>query len=298
LKVVFFGNREIGCACLEEVLSLGNEVPLVVTYERDPDEAPGFRCLAEVAAARGLAVATPKDAAGKDLHGRLKDLAPDLVLSVYYGHRIPRVVRSIPRLGALNLHGSLLPRWRGRAPLPWVILAGDREAGVTLHEMVHAMDAGDVYGKERFPVGPRDTATDLYGRTAVAARALLRRVLPQVEEETAVPVPQDHAKATVAPPLMPERTVDRTATVDRFDRVVRAFSRPYPGARTPMGGDYAVIRAGEPGRKPGAIVLPLADGEYSVLRLSLEGADEDDAAAFLAGHPEAARVLGVPAGRP
>jgi methionyl-tRNA formyltransferase len=298
LRVVYFGNREIGCACLEEILALGSEVPLVVTYPRDPLEAPGFRCLAHEAAARGLPVATPPDASGKELLRTVRDLAPDLLLSVYYGHRIPRGLRSIPRLGALNVHGSLLPRWRGRAPLPWVILAGDREAGVTLHEMVHAMDAGDVYGRERFPVGPRDTATDLYARTSAAARALLRRVLPLVEAGTAGPEPQDHARATFAPPLLPERSVDRTSTVERFDRVVRAFARPYPGARTPMGDDFAVIRAGEPGRRKGGIVIPLADGTYTVFRLSLEGAAEDDAAAFLAGHPEAPRILGVPAAAP
>ena len=298
MKVAFFGNREVGCACLEEVLALGCEVPLVVTYERDPSESPGYRCLAEEAEARGLAVATPPDASGKELRRQVRDAAPDLLLSVYYGHRIPRSLRSIPPLGALNLHGSLLPRWRGRAPLPWAILAGDRQAGVTLHEMVHAMDAGDVHGREAFPVGPRDTATDLYARSVSAARALLRRVLPLVEAGKSRPEPQDHGKATVAPPLLRERDLDRRATVERFDRVVRAFARPYPGARVPMGGDFAVIRSGEPGRRKGGITLPLADGEYTILRLSLEGADEDDAAAFLAGHPEAPRVLGVPAGEP
>ncbi len=298
MRVVLFGNREIGCACLEEILALGCEIPLVVTYPRARDESPGFRCLAEEAAARSLPVVKPPDASGRGLHGRIAEIAPDLVLSVYYGHRIPRAVRSIPPLGALNLHGSLLPRWRGRAPLPWVILAGDREAGVTLHGMVHAMDAGDVYGQERFAVGARDTATDLYARTSEAARALLRRVLPLVEAGKAEAVPQDHARATFAPPLLPEREVDRRSTVERFDRVVRAFARPYPGARVPMGDGFAVIRSGEPGRRPGGIVIPLADGEYTILRLNIEGADEDDAAAFLAGHPEAARILGVPAGTP
>jgi len=298
LRVVLFGNREMGCACLEEILALRCGVPLVVTYPRAADEAPGFRCLAEVAADRGLPVVTPPDAAGRDLRRRIDAIAPDLVLSVYYGHRIPRAIRSIPRLGALNVHGSLLPRWRGRAPIPWVILAGDAEAGVTLHEMVHAMDAGDVYGTERFPVGPRDTATEVYGRTVVAARTLLRRALPRVEDGTARPEPQDHARATVAPPLAPEREIDRSATVERFDRVVRAFARPYPGARVPLGDRFAVVRAGEPGRRAGGIVLPLRDGPYTVLRLHLEGADEDDAGAFLAGHPEAPRVLGVRAGAP
>jgi methionyl-tRNA formyltransferase len=297
VRIAFFGNREMGCACLEEVLALGMEIPLVVTYPPDPDEAPGFRRLAGVAAARGLDVATPPDASGRDLHGRLRALAPDLVLSVYYGHRIPRAVRSIPPLGALNLHGSLLPRWRGRAPIPWVILAGDAEAGVTLHDMVHGMDEGDVLGREGFPVGPRDTATDLYGRTATAGRSLLRRLLPEVAAGRAVRVPQDPAGATVTPPLMPEREVDRTATVERFDRVVRAFARPYPGARTPLGKGHAILRRGEPGTRPGGIPIPLADGTYTVTRLALEGGEDLDAVDFERRHTGARESLGRPPAR-
>ncbi len=296
MRAVVFGNRELGCACLEELLALGVDVPLVVTYPRDPGEAPGFRCLAETAAARGLAVATPPDASGKELPGRLRDLAPEAIFSFYYGHRIGRSVRAVPPLGAFNLHGSLLPRWRGRAPLPWVILEGEEEAGVTLHEMVHEMDAGDVLGQERFPVSPRETATTLYAKTAAAARALLRRMVPLVAAGRASRGKQDHARATFTPPLMPQREVDRTLPVARFDRVVRAFSRPYPGARTPLGSARAVIWAGEPGSLRGGIVLPLADGPYTVLRLAQEGGEEADAAEFLRRHPSAREDLGVPSG--
>lgn len=294
MRAVVFGNRELGCACLEELLALGVEVPLVVTYPRDPGEAPGFRCLAETAAARGLAVATPPDASGKELPGRLRDLAPGAIFSFYYGHRIGRAIRAVPPLGAFNLHGSLLPRWRGRAPLPWVILEGEEEAGVTLHEMVHEMDAGDVLGQERFQVAPRETATTLYAKTAAAARALLRRIVPLVASGRAPRAKQDHARATFAPPLMPQREVDRSLPVARFDRVVRAFSRPYPGARAPLGTGGAVIWAGEPGARTGGIVLPLADGPYAVLRLAPEGGEETDAAEFLRRHPSAREDLGVP----
>lgn len=292
MRAVVFGNRELGCACLEELLSLGVEVPLVVTYPPDPGEAPGFRCLAEVAAARGLTVATPPDASGKDLRARVRDLRPDAILSFYYGHRIGKTLRGIPPLGAFNLHGSLLPRWRGRAPLPFVLLRGEREAGVTLHVMVHEMDAGDVVGQEAFPVAPRDTSTTLYGKMAAAARALLRRTVPGIAAGRAPRTPQDHSLATFTPPLMAERDVDRSSTVERFDRVVRAFSRPYPGARTPLGAGHAVVWAGEPGARKGGIVLPLADGPYTVLRLALEGGVELDAAEFLRLHPGAGEDLG------
>lgn len=297
MRAVVFGNRELGCACLEEVLGLGVEVPLVVTYPRDPGEAPGFRCLAETAAARGLPVATPPDASGKGLLAKVRALAPDAIFSFYYGHRIGKGLRGVPRLGAFNLHGSLLPRWRGRAPLPFVLLRGERESGVTLHVMVREMDAGDVVGQQRFAVGPRDTATALYAGTVAAARVLLRRTVPLVAGGRAPRTPQDHTLATFTPPLMPERDVDRSAGVERFDRVVRAFSRPYPGARTPFGAGGAVLWAGEPGERPGGIVLPLADGPYTVLRLALEGGPECDAAEFLRRHPGAGEDLGRPAPR-
>ena len=292
MKAVVFGNREMGCACLEEVLRQGVEVPLVVTYPRDPGEAPGFRCLAEVAAARGLEVATPPDARGRELLSRVRALRPDLILSFYYGHRIPGPLLALPPLGAFNLHGSLLPRWRGRAPLPFVILHGDAESGVTLHAMVEEFDAGEIAGQARFAVGPRETATTLYRRTVEAAVRLLRDTLSLLLAGKAPRTPMDRALATVTPPLLPLRDLDRSATVERFDRTVRAFSRPYPGARVPFGAAAAVVWAGEPGAGRGGIPIPLADGVYRIRRLALEGGPEMDAAAFLAAHPGAGERLG------
>jgi methionyl-tRNA formyltransferase len=294
MKAVVFGNREMGCACLEEVLRQGVEVPLVVTYPRDPDEAPGFRCLAEVAGGRGLAVATPPNARGEALLDRVRGLRPDLILSFYYGHRIPDALLEVPPLGAFNLHGSLLPRWKGRAPLPFVLLHGDRESGATLHAMVAEFDAGDVVGQERFEVGPRETATTLYRRTVEAALRLLRRELPLLLAGKAPRIPMDPALATVTPPLMPLREIDRTATVERFDRTVRAFARPYPGARIPFGATAVLVREGEPGPGAGGIPIPLSDGVYRVLRLAVEGGPDMDAPAFLAAHPGAGERLGVP----
>jgi len=292
MKAVVFGNREMGCACLEEVLRQGVEVPLVVTYPRDPGEAPGFRCLADVAEDRGLAVAVPPDARGKALLARVRRLRPDLILSFYYGHRVPGPLLALPRLGAWNLHGSLLPRWRGRAPLPFVILHGDRESGATLHAMVEEFDAGEIAGQERFAVDPRETATTLHRKTAEAAVRLLRGTLPLLLAGRASRTPMDPALATVTPPLMPLRDLDRGATLERFDRTVRAFSRPYPGARVPFGARSAVIWAGEPGAGAGGIPIALADGVYRVLRLGLEGGPETSAEAFLAAHPGAGAGLG------
>ncbi len=298
MKCVIFGNRELGCACLEEMLDLGMRIPLVVTYPPDPGEAPGYRSLAEVAAAAGLTVVTPADASGRPLLDWVRALRPDAVFSFYYGHRIPRTVRRVPRLGAFNLHGALLPRWRGRAPLPWVILEGETEAGVTLHHMVDEMDAGDVVAQVAVPVAPRETSTTLYRKSVAAARVLLREAVPAIAGGRAPRIPQDHSLATVAPALMPRRPVDRSFSVERFDRTVRAFARPYPGALAPMGDRDVVLWEGEPGEDGPGMVLPLADGAYRVLRMGAPGGREQDAAEFAARHPEAADLVGVPRNRP
>lgn len=293
MRAVVFGNRELGCACLEELLDLEVQVPLVVTYPPDPSEAPGFRSLAEVAAARGLTVTTPPDASGRPLLDWVRAIRPDVIFSFYYGHRIGRSLRRVPPMGALNLHGALLPRWRGRAPLPWVILEGDATCGVTLHEMVDEMDAGDIVAQVSFPVAERETSTSLYAKKVAAARVLLRQAVPLIAQGRAPRVPQDHSLATIAPPLMARRALDRTASLQRFDRTVRAFARPYPGALVPMGPRRVVIWAGEPGEDGPGIPVPVADGVFRATRLSLEGGPETDAATFLTQFPEAADLLGV-----
>jgi UDP-4-amino-4-deoxy-L-arabinose formyltransferase/UDP-glucuronic acid dehydrogenase (UDP-4-keto-hexauronic acid decarboxylating) len=292
VKAIVFGNREMGCACLEETLDLGVEVPLVVTYPRDAGEAPGFRCLGEVAASRGLECATPPNARGGRLLDRVRALRPHLILSFYYGHRLPDSLLAVPDLGSFNLHGSLLPRWRGRAPLPFVLLHGDEESGVTLHAMVRDFDAGGIAGQERFPVEMRETATTLYWKSVEAARRLLRRTLPLILARSAPLVAMDERAATVTGPLAPLRDLDRGATVERFDRTVRALSRPYPGARLRFGDGFVVIWEGEPGPGPDGIPILLSDGVYRVLRIGEEGGPESTASAFLAAHPGAGRLLG------
>jgi methionyl-tRNA formyltransferase len=180
--------------------------------------------------------------------------------------------------------------------MPFVILEGDRESGITLHGMVREFDAGELVRQERFPVDPRETSTSLYGKSVDAARRLLRATLPRILDGTAPRSPMDLRSATTTPPLLPLRDIDRGATVERFDRTVRAFAHPYPGARVPFGGRHAVIWAGEPGAGEGGIPIPLRDGVYRAMRLSLEGGAEMDAASFASLHADAADTLGRPVG--
>jgi methionyl-tRNA formyltransferase len=294
VKAVVFGVREFGCVGLEELLGLEVKVPLVVTGPRDPSDPPGYRSLADAAREAGIAVTTPVDAGGRALLDWVRGVRPDVMFSFHYRHAIPRTVRRVAGLGAYNLHLSLLPRWRGRWPIPFVILAGERESGITLHEMVEEFDAGDVVGQVAFPVAPRETATDLYDKSLGAVRLLLRRAVPLILERRAPRSPQDPAGATVCPALEPRRHVDRSASVDRFDRTVRAFAPPYPGALVPLGGEFATVWEGKPGEGPGGIPLQLADGVYRVLRLSFGDAADLEWGEFLRRFPDAPELLGRP----
>jgi len=294
MKAVVFGVREFACVGLEELLALEVEVPLVVTYPRGAADAPGYRVLAEVARTRGIPVTTPPDASGRPLLDWVRGLKPDCLFSFHYAHAIPRSLRAVARKGAFNLHLSLLPRWRGRDPIPHVILAGDPEAGLTLHEMAEEFDRGDVVGQVRFPVAPRETATTLYEKSLAASRALLRKTVPLIQQDRTPLAPQDEVRATVVPAAEPRRRLDRTASVDRFDRTVRAFARPFGGAKIPCGGETVLVLAGEPDEGEAGIPIPLADGMYRILRLCYEGEPEADWREFLRKFPAATDLLGVP----
>lgn len=270
------------------------QVPLVVTYPRDTGDAPGYRCLAEVARGFSIPVATPPDASGRALLDWIRGVRPDCIFSFHYAHSIPRTVRGVARRGAFNLHLSLLPRWRGLHPLPFVILAGEQETGVTLHEMAEEFDTGDVIGQVRFPVAPRETATTLYAKSLAASRVLLRKVVPILLQDRVPLAPQDSTKATVTPALEPRRLLDRTASVDRFERAVRAFARPFGGAKAPCGGETVLLWSGEPGEGAEGIPIPLADGVYRILRLSFEGEPEVDWKEFLRRNPASPDLIGVP----
>jgi methionyl-tRNA formyltransferase len=294
LKAVVFGVREFGATGLEVLLSLEVRVPLVVTLPRNPADPPGYRPLVEVARARGIPLATPPDATGRALLDWVRAVKPDVLVSFQYPHFIPRTVRGVARRGAFNLHLSLLPRWRGRTPIPFVILSAERESGVTLHEMTDEFDSGGIVAQVKFPLAPRETATSLYDKCVGASRLLLRRAIPPITEGRVASEPQDSHRATVCPRLEPVRALDRTASVDRFDRTVRALTRPYPGARVPLGGETVLVWEGEPGEGAGGIPLSLADGMYRILRLSFENEAEMDWREFLRRYPDAPELLGRP----
>jgi methionyl-tRNA formyltransferase len=202
-------------------------VPLVVTHKDDPDETRWYASLFDFAAQKKLEVlADPSPEMVEARIGR-----PDLIFSFYYRSMLPMPVLGRARLGAFNLHGSLLPKYRGRAPLNWAILKGERETGVTLHEMVEKPDAGRIVGQQAVAIGPDDTALEVFHRMTDAAEAVLKRALPSLVAGNAVMKQNDLSRGSYFGRRRPEDgRIDWSRPAQEIHDLVRAVAPPFPGA--------------------------------------------------------------------
>ncbi|MCW5593181.1 MAG: formyltransferase [Burkholderiales bacterium] len=233
---VVFAYHDVGCRCLSALLAAGVEIPLVVTHRDNPAETIWFASVEELARGAGLEVATPDDPNDPAFVGRLARLAPDFLFSFYYRQMLSPAVLATARRGAWNMHGSLLPKYRGRVPVNWAILRGERETGATLHEMVEKPDAGRILGQEAVPIGENDTAVEIFGRVTDAAGRVLERALPSLLDGTAAPVPQDLRAGSYFGGRRPEDgRIDWTKGAREVHDLVRAVAPPYPGAFTALG---------------------------------------------------------------
>jgi methionyl-tRNA formyltransferase len=264
-RAVVCGYSEIGTIGLECLLEAGYAVPLLVTHEDAPGETVWWRSTADRARTLGIEVTAPRtlDAAARE---RIAALRPDFLFSFYYRDLIPPTILLLAPRGALNLHGSLLPRYRGRAPLNWVLVNGERETGVTLHEMDEKADHGDIIDQEAVPIDFEDTARTLFDKVAAAARVVLRRSLPLLAAGTAERRPQDHARASYFGRRTPEDgRIDWSWPALRVHNLVRAVARPWPGAFTAAHGRRLLVwrarpRQDSPGAPPGVVLGPAEDG--------------------------------------
>jgi UDP-4-amino-4-deoxy-L-arabinose formyltransferase/UDP-glucuronic acid dehydrogenase (UDP-4-keto-hexauronic acid decarboxylating) len=297
LRAVVLAYHDVGCAGLEELLAQGDEVLGVFTHEDDPGENVGFGSVAGLASARGLPVFTPQDVNRPEWVEAIRALQPTILFSFYYRRMIAEEILRIPPLGALNLHGSLLPRYRGRAPVNWVLVNGEVETGVTLHYMTAKPDAGDIVAQRRVAIEFEDTAPVLLRKIVVAARETLRDTLPLLRLGRAARVPQDLSRGTYCRGRRPEDgRIDWSRSAVEIHNLVRAVTRPYPGAFTFLGGRKLYVWAGrslpsagarvEPGRVIGveherdAALVGTGDGTYRVDVCQLEG-ERDRHGAFL-----------------
>ncbi len=300
--VLVFAYHDVGYVCLEELIRRGARIVALVTHEDDPQEQRWFRSVADLAAKHGIPVYKPASVNNEEWLLHVRALRPDIIFSFYYRHLIPEAILRLPRLGAFNMHGSLLPKFRGRVPINWAIIKGETQTGVTLHHMVARPDAGDIVDQEAMPIGPTETARELFDKVTAAARQVLARQWENLKLGRAPRIAQDNTQASYFGGRKPEDgRIDWARSACDIFNLVRAVTHPYPGAFTDVDGRrlyvwWALPRdegGGQPGEVLSAAPLRVAAGRGSleVLRLQWAGGEELDAAA--AGL-QVGRVLGAP----
>jgi methionyl-tRNA formyltransferase len=285
-SAVVFAYHDVGCRCLRVLLDEQIEVPLVITHRDRPEERIWFASVAALARARAIDTITPDDPNTPEIVERIRDLSPDFLFSFYYRLMLGAPLLAIPGKGAFNVHGSLLPKYRGRVPVNWAIIHGETETGATLHEMVEKPDAGRIVDQEAVAILPDDLAVDVFGKVAEAAERVLRRSLPKLADGSAVLRSQDLSKGSYFGGRRPEDgCIDWSASAKRVHDLVRAVAPPYPGAFTEMEGTRLRVLRTRRGANKGAArsaaflyaesgrcYAACADGEVlEVLDLELDG---------------------------
>ena len=300
MKLVFCGTPEFAVPTLEAVIAAGHEVALVVTQ---PDRAAGRGMevqappVKKVALERGLAVMQPeKIKNNEEFRARLEEIRPDAILVVAYGRILPQWMLELPRFGNINLHGSLLPKYRGAAPIQWAVANGETVTGVTTMRLDAGLDTGDMLLAQVVPIGQEETAVDVYGCLAPVGAKLMVKTLRHLEEGRICPEPQDHAKASLAPILKREDGwIDFSRTAQQIYDRWRGF-QPWPGAHTVLRGKKLIVQkmcvVGVNGGEAGVVkvdgdVLCVGCGCGSWIRfdeVQLEGKRRMSAAEFLRGN--------------
>jgi methionyl-tRNA formyltransferase len=234
---VVFAYHDVGVRCLSVLLAHDVNVRLVVTHRDDPKENIWFGSVEKLARDHGIEVATPDDPNAPRFVERVREAAPDFLFSFYYRHMLSPAILATATHGAYNMHGSLLPKYRGRVPVNWAILRGERETGATLHEMVEKPDAGRIVDQMVVPILPDDTALDVFRKVTVAAEIVLDRSLPSILDGTVRPRAQDLSKGGYFGGRRPEDgRIDWTRPAREIHDLVRAVAPPYPGAFTTISG--------------------------------------------------------------
>ena len=246
-RILFFGYSEVGHDCLELLIDRGANVIGLFSHEDNPDEKIWFKTPAMAAAGHDIPVFTPDSVNTPEWIEKIRELKPDLLLSVYYRHMIAQAILDIPPLGAFNMHGSLLPKYRGRAPINWAVLHGEPCIGMTLHRMVKRADAGEIIDQEGVGISPTDTAEQAFRKVLPCAPAVLDRQLNHLLAGTTTGTPQDESGATYFGGRKPEDgRIDWSQSSATIFNLIRAVTDPYPGAFTEFGGTRLMVWWAEP----------------------------------------------------
>ena len=296
MKVVAFGYHTVGVRCLEALGRLGAEIALVVTHQDDPGEEIWFPSVLDLALRNRWPVQTPQDPNTPELIAHLRKIQPDALFSFYYRKILsPDILRCAPK-GAFNLHGSLLPKYRGRCPVNWALIHGEKETGVTLHEMVRKPDAGAIVMQRKVAIEEKDTAYTLFDKMARTAAGAVGDFYPLLMKGEYARIPQDASRATVFGGRKPQDGLFSWGQDARsIYNLVRAVTHPYPGAFTPFAGkDLFVWWARPHGENdcpeaPGLVIslkknvgMLVATGKGALLlkRVQWAGEEEKEAWAF------------------
>lgn len=266
MKAVVFAYHNMGRIGLRALLAHGFTIPMVLSHEDDPKENRWFGSVADFCREQGIPVYNPTDVNAAPWPYRIRTAAPDLLFSFYYRSMLKNEVLGIPRLGALNLHGSLLPKYRGRAPVNWALVKGETETGVTLHFMTEKPDAGDIVGQAAVPIAFDDTALTLFGKMEGAAARLLDDLLPRIATGEIPRRPNDLSRGSYFGGRRPEDgRIDWSRPAVEIYNLVRAVTRPYPGAFSELSGEkltvwWAIPLRGEAGSSPSPGTIRVTGG--------------------------------------
>lgn len=257
MKAVVFAYHNVGVRCLKTLLARGMSVDLVVTHPDNPAETLWFDRVADVAAEAGIAVASVDEALDDALIDRVAALAPDYIFSFYFRRMLPAPLLATARIAALNMHGSLLPKYRGRVPVNWAVLHGETETGATLHVMQTKPDAGDIVAQQAVPILPDDTAKDVFDKVTVAAEIALWNVLPQLLRGEVPRRRNDLAAGSYFGGRKPEDgRIDWAQPVQAVYNLIRAVAPPYPGAFFQLHGRRFIVARARLASPARAALLP------------------------------------------
>ncbi|MBU3549610.1 MULTISPECIES: formyltransferase [unclassified Polynucleobacter] len=242
MHAVVFAYHDVGVNCLKALLNAGIQVDLVVTHQDDPNENVWFGSVAKLCQEKNISYITPSANELIDLVPKLQALAPDYIFSFYYRFMIPEQILDCAKIAALNMHGSLLPKYRGRAPVNWAILHGETETGATLHFMDAKPDAGDIVGQAAVSIDPDETATDVFAKVSQAAVSVIDQVLPGLLKGTVPRKANELQKGSYFGGRKPaDGQIHWNQTAKQVHDLVRAVAPPYPGAFTDHEGKAMIV---------------------------------------------------------
>ena len=297
MRIVFMGTPDFAVPSLQALIDAGHDVCAVYTQ---PDKPQGRKQILTAPSVKTLAlehdipVFQPNTLKNEDEQARLRELAPEVIIVVAYGKLLPKAVLDIPPHGCINVHGSLLPRWRGAAPIQWAVIAGDEMAGVTTMQMAEGLDTGDMLLTYETKVGEKETAGELFDRLAQSGAELLTQTLVKLDEIT--PRPQDDAQSCYAHMLDKQMAViDWSKSAHEIDCLIRGLN-PWPIALTTLSGERLKVFAAEKANgngEPGTVLeadpkkgltVACGEGALKLTEIQLVGGKRMKATDFLRGH--------------